>query len=88
MSVLKDHHVQFKIARSKARAEVRRVKNRWRADLASQAEVGRKAYHGTSVWTAIRSIQRSFSGLHRSPSAAVRDEAGLLCASQEAQIGR
>ena len=64
------------------------MKNQWLTDLASQADIGREACSGNSVWSAIRNIQRSFRGLRPSPSAAVQDATGLLCVSKEAQITR
>ena len=59
-SNLERDYVKFKIARSKARLETRRAKNRWLEDVAEQAELRR---HGGSVWPAIRLIQRCFKGL-------------------------
>ena len=88
VSGLHHDHVQFKVVRSKAPAAIRRVKNQWLTDLASQADIGREARSGNSVWSAIRNIQRSFRGLRPSPSAAVQDATGLLCISKEAQITR
>ena len=45
---------QFKSARSKARAAVRRAKNKWLVEVAEQAESSK---HGGAVWSTIRAIQ-------------------------------
>ena len=81
-------HVQFKTAQSKACAEVRSAKDHWLAAVASQAELGRVSCRGLSVWSAIWTIQRSYCGLCRMPSPAIRDEHGELCQSAEAQLQR
>ena len=47
---------------AKARAEVRRAKNRWLYSLAEQADLGRSSCNGASVWASIRTIQRSYQG--------------------------
>lgn len=78
----------YKAARSRARAEVRRAKNRWLMDLAAKAEVGRKSYHGDTVWSSIRTIQKSFQGLRPSTATSIRSEDGDVCTSTEAQRDR
>ncbi len=72
----------FKVARSKARAAVRRAKNEWLADVAQRAE-SHSAGHGGTVWSAVRSIQRCFHGLQSMPSSALKNEDGQLCMSAE-----
>ena len=76
-------HAKFKAARSKARAATRRAKNNWLADIAQQAESGRVACHGGSVWSTIRSIQRCFRGLRPIPATSLKNEDGQPCSSAE-----
>ena len=85
-SGLASDHVQFKIARSRARAEVCCAKDCWFASFAAQADLGRVSCRGLSVWFAIRVLQCSYQGLHPTPTSAVRDEHCLLCQSREAKI--
>ena len=76
-------HAKFKAARSKARAATRRAKNDWLADIAQQAESGRVACHGGSVWLTIHSIQRCFRGLRPIPATSLKNEDGQPCSSAE-----
>lgn len=87
-SGLASDHALFKTARSKARAEIRRSKDRWLTGVAAEADLGRVSCHGRSVWSAIRILQRSYQGLQPTPTSAVRDEHGEMCASREAKISR
>lgn len=81
-------HTLFKAARSKARAEVRRAKCRWFASIAEQADLGRKTFHGASVWSAIRTIQHNHRGHTPTVTPSIRDEEGNLCCSSEEQLQR
>ena len=80
-SKLRPDYISFKIARSQARAAVRRAKNGWLADVAEQAEATRN--HGGSAWSSIRAIQRCFHGLRPTPAMAVKKENGQACTSTE-----
>ena len=71
---------QFKSARSKARAAVRRAKNKWLVEVAEQAESSK---HGGAVWSTIRAIQRCFHGLRPLPAVTLKNEVGELCKSAE-----
>lgn len=81
-------HACFKAARSTARSEIRRAKNQWMARVAAQAELGRKTFHGKSVWTSIRTLQRNHQGLVPLRTPIVRDEQGVICSSAVEQRQR
>ena len=83
-SGLASNRTQFKVARTKVRAEIRRAKNQRLAEVDLQDETS----HGVSTWLAIRSIQRNFRGLCPMPIAAIRSEDGNLCKSAEEQSER
>ena len=84
----REDHACFKAARSKARAEIRRIKSSWLESVAAQADLGRASCHGGSAWTAIRTIQKSFQGLRPIPSTTIRSENGSLCLTEESQRER
>ena len=69
-------HALFAAARSKARAEVRRAKNRWLYSLAEQADLGRSSCDGASVWASIRTIQWCYQGIRPVTVCAIKDEQG------------
>ena len=79
---------RFKTARSRTRAEVRRVKAQWLHDLAEKADLGRVNCSGATVWSSIRDIQRSFQGLRPVTVPLVRDDRGDVCRSSEEQSAR
>ena len=79
---------RFKTARSRTRAEVRRVKAQWLHDLAEKADLGRVNCSGATVWSSIRDIQRSFQGLRPVTVPLVRDDRGDVCRSSEEQSTR
>ena len=83
-----EDYTKFKIARTEARAAVRRAKNHWLADVAKQAELGRTSCRGGSTWPAIRSIQRCFQGLRPVPVLGIKNENGTPCQSIEDQTKR
>lgn len=87
-SQLNEDLTKYKVARSKARAGIRRVKNKWLEDMAHRADTGRASCHGGSVWSAIRAIQGCFQGLRPMPTLSIKDEEGLLCDSPEKLRGR
>ena len=81
-----ERHRRFKESRGATRAAVRDAKNDYIQGQASIAEQGR--FSGKRVWTAIRSIQRCYSGLHPKPMCAVKDDDGAICSSPEDQKAR
>ena len=87
-SKLESDYTKFRVARSKARLETRRAKNRWLEGAAQQAELGRVSFNGGSAWKAIRSIQRCFQGLKPMSTLTVKNEDGTLCKSVEEQSRR
>ena len=78
-SGLNDDHSRYKTARFKARTETRLAKTRWFDQVASNVDLGRKTCHGASVWSAIRTIQRSHQGLRPVTASAIRHENGVVC---------
>ena len=82
-----EDRARFRLARSKARAEIRRVKTVWLESVVAKADSGRGSCHGGSAWTAIRTIQSSFQlqDLRPVPVTTICKENGLPCTSVEAQ---
>ncbi len=79
-SQLPDDCSRFKIARSKARAAIRRAKNDWLSVMAERAE---RHSNGAAVWKSIRSIQQCFRGLRPMDSANLKDEFDQPCKSAD-----
>ena len=71
--------IKFKQARSAARKAIRKAKNDWFQEKASEVE--KERFGGKKVWKAIREMQRGRRGLLPCRTAVIDDEDGVPCSS-------
>ena len=65
----------FRQAKSTVRRAIRKAKNDWSQEKASEVE--RERFRGKKVWKAIREIQRGCRGLLPCRTAVIDDEEGV-----------
>ena len=74
---------RFVEARGKCRTAVRNAKSEWIGRKANVVESSR--FSGKHAWSAIRDIQKCYSGLSPISIPSIRDSDGVICSSQEGQ---
>ena len=74
---------RFVEARGKCRAAVRNAKSEWIGRKANVVESSR--FSGKHAWSAIRDIQKCYSGLSPISIPSIRDSDGVICSSHEGQ---